>query len=62
MDPRDTPGYRLHRALSNLTSIDGEQLEPADRERISTATTLLEQAELLTQPDATADDDTNGEA
>jgi hypothetical protein len=62
MDPRDTPGYRLHRALSNLTSIDGEQLEPADRERISTATTLLEQAELLTRPDTTADDDTNGEA
>ncbi|WP_135823155.1 hypothetical protein ACOZ4I_19670 (plasmid) [Haloarcula salina] len=62
MDPRDTPGYRLHRALNNLTSIDGEQLEPADRERISTATTLLEQAELLTRPDATADDDTNGEA
>jgi len=62
MDPRDTPGYRLHRALSNLTSIDSEQLEAGDRERISTATTLLEQVELLTRPDTTADDDTNGEA
>jgi len=62
MDPRDTPGYRLHRALSNLTNIDGGQLEPADRERISTATTLLEQVELLTRPDTTADSDTNGES
>ena len=62
MDPRDTPGYRLHRALSNLTSIDGEQLESADRERISTATTLLEQAELLTRPDTTADGDANEES
>jgi len=62
MDPRDTPGYRLHRALSNLTSIDGEQLEPADRERISTATTLLKQAELLTRPDTAADSDINRES
>jgi hypothetical protein len=62
MDPRDTPGYRLHRALSNLNSINGEQLEPADRERISTATTLLEQVNLLTRPDATADGDAHGEA
>ena len=62
MDPRDTPGYRLHRALSNLNSINGEQLEPADRERISTATTLLEQVNLLTRLDATADGDAHGEA
>ena len=62
MDPRDTPGYRLHRAPSSLTSIDGEQLEPADRERISTATALLEQAELLTRPDATADRDATEES
>jgi len=32
MDPRDTPGYRLHRALSNLNSIDIEQLDSPDRE------------------------------
>jgi hypothetical protein len=62
MDPRDTPDYRLHRALSNLTSIDGEQLEPADRERISTATALLEQAELLTRPNATSNRDANEES
>ncbi|WP_459190911.1 hypothetical protein [Halosimplex sp. J119] len=62
MDPRDTPGYRLHRALSNLTSIDSDQLEPADRERISTATTLLNQVSLLTRPDATADGDAHEES
>ncbi|MGB9963020.1 hypothetical protein ACOZ32_12585 (plasmid) [Halobacterium sp. MBLA0001] len=62
MDPRDTPGYRLHRALSNLTSIDSEQLEPADRERINTATTLLEQVGLLTRPDTTENGGANGES
>jgi len=62
MDPRDTPGYRLHRALNNLTSIDGGQLEPADRERLSTAVTLLEQMGLLSRPDATEDGDVRGES
>lgn len=52
MDPRDTPGYRLHRALSNLNSIDIEQLDAPDRERIVEATTLLEQVGLLTRPGA----------
>jgi len=52
MDPRDTPGYRLHRALSNLNSIDIEQLDSPDRERIAEATTLLEQVGLLTRPGA----------
>jgi len=62
MDPRDTPGYRLHRALSNLNSIDSEQLDPADREQIDAAMTLLEQMSLLTRPDATSDGDAHGEA
>ncbi|MDT3437442.1 hypothetical protein [Haloarcula sp. 1CSR25-25] len=62
MDPRDTPGYRLHRALSSLTSIDSDQLEPADQERISTATTLLEQIDFLTQPNTMRDGDVNGES
>jgi hypothetical protein len=62
MDPRDTPDYRLHRALSNLTSIDGEQLESADRERITAAVTLLDQVSLLTRPDTTADGDANEES
>ena len=62
MDPRDTPGYRLHRALSSLTSIDIDQLEPADQERISTATTLLKQVDVLTQPNTTRDGDINRES
>jgi len=62
MDPRDTPGYRLHRALSNLTSIDADQLEPADQERISTATTLLEQVVVLTEPNTMRDGDVNRES
>jgi len=55
MDPRDTPGYRLHRALSNLSDINVDELDPADRERIDTALTLLEQVSLLTRPAATED-------
>jgi hypothetical protein len=51
MDSRDTPGYRLHRALSNLTSIDTDQLETSDQERIAEATMLLEQVGLLTRSD-----------
>lgn len=43
MDPRDTPGYSLHCALSNLTRNDVEQLDPVDRGRIDIAMTLLEQ-------------------
>jgi len=52
MDPRDTPGYLLHRALSNLNSIDTEQLDSPDQERIEKAMTLLEQVGLLIQPGA----------
>jgi hypothetical protein len=57
MDPRDTPGYRLHRALSNLSSIDIEQLDDPDRQRIAEATTLLEQVGLLTRPGASEETD-----
>jgi hypothetical protein len=53
MDPRDTTGYRLHRALSNLSSIDIDQLEAADQDRIETATALLEEVSLLTRPERT---------
>ncbi|WP_255194723.1 hypothetical protein [Natronobeatus ordinarius] len=56
MDPRNTPGYRLHRALSNLSDIDIDELDPSDRERIDTAVTLLEQVSHLTRPPATEDD------
>jgi len=61
MDPRDTPGYRLHRALSNLNSIDIEQLDPADREQIDATMTLLKHMSLLTRSDATSDGDGRGE-
>jgi len=47
MDPRDIPGYRLHRALSDLNSIDIEQLGDPERIRIAEATKLLEQVKLL---------------
>lgn len=46
----------MHRALSNLGDIDADKLNPADRERIDTAVTLLEQVSLLTRPPATDDD------
>lgn len=62
MDPRDTPGYRLHRALSNLNSIDIEQLDSPDRERIAEATTLLEQVGLLTRPSASEKANTKDES
>lgn len=52
MDLRDTPGDRLHHALSSLYSIDTKQLDAPDQELIAKATTLLEQVELLTQPGA----------
>ena len=55
MDPRDTPGYRMHRALSNLNEIDVDQLDSDDQRRIDAAMTLLDQVNLLTRPDATED-------
>lgn len=57
MDPRDTPGYRLHRALSNLNSIDTAQLDASDRERIADATMLLEQVGLFTRSDTSEETD-----
>ncbi|WP_115864220.1 hypothetical protein [Halorussus litoreus] len=52
MNPRNTPGYRMHRALSNLSSIDVDRLDLDDQERIDESMTLLEQVSLLTRPDA----------
>lgn len=48
MDPRNTPGYRMHRTLSNLIDIDVDELDPANRERIDAAMRILEQVNLLT--------------
>ncbi|MFC4360217.1 hypothetical protein ACFO0N_19900 [Halobium salinum] len=57
MDPRDTPGYRLHRAMSNLNSIDIDQLDDPNRKRLAEATALLEQVGLLTRPGASEETD-----
>ncbi|WP_276249141.1 hypothetical protein [Haladaptatus sp. YSMS36] len=62
MDPRDTPGYRLHRALSNLNSIDIAQLDDPDRKRLAEATTLLEQVGLLTRRSALDETDVEVES
>jgi len=51
MDPRNTPGYRLHHALNQLNDLEDDQLSDADRERIETATALLEEVNLLTRPE-----------
>lgn len=49
MDPRNTPEYRLHCALSELDDIQLDELEDADRVRIETAITLLDETSLLTR-------------
>ena len=56
MDPHDTPGYRLHRALSNLNSINIEQLEDDDRDQIERARAILEDASPLTGADRTTEE------
>ena len=62
MDPRNTPGYRLHRALTNLNRIEVGGLDDADRERIETARTLLQDVSLLSHPDRRRDADTQVES
>lgn len=47
MDPRNTPGYRLHRVLTNLNRIEAAGLDDVDQERIETARTLLQDVSLL---------------
>jgi len=59
MDPRNTPGYRLHRALSQLNHLEDDQLTDADRERIETATALLEEVSLLTRTERGEPTDTH---
>ncbi|MBB6645729.1 hypothetical protein [Halobellus ruber] len=57
MDPRNTPGYRLHRSLTNLKRIEMAGLDDADQERIEAARTLLQNVSLLTQPQNNGDGD-----
>jgi hypothetical protein len=56
MDPRDTPGYRLHRARSHLHSIDLDAVPAADRDRLRLATTLLESVTFVTFVTTVEDD------
>jgi uncharacterized membrane protein len=57
MDPRNTPGYRLHRSLTNLRRIETAGLNDADQERIEAAKTLLQNVSLITQPQHGRDGD-----
>jgi len=59
MDPRNTPGYRLHRSLTNLKRIETAGLDDADQERIEVArTSSFQNVSLLTQPQHSGDADT----
>jgi hypothetical protein len=55
MDPRDTPGYRTHLALTNLRRIDRDQLEPADRVLVETASSALEEVTYLEMSESQSD-------
>jgi hypothetical protein len=62
MDPGNTPGYRLHRSLTNLKRIETAGLDDADQERIEAARRLLQNVSLLTQPTHSGDADTQVES
>jgi len=47
MDPRDTPGYHVHRALSTIRQIETDGLSAADTHRIQVATMLLADVSFL---------------
>jgi hypothetical protein len=46
-DPRNTPAYRVHRAVSALNSIDIDELSEADREQIAEAKEALQEVSVL---------------
>ena len=62
MEQQFQQGYQMHCVLSNLNRLNIDRLGNTDQERVETARELLEEVSLLTRPDTTADDDTNGEA
>jgi hypothetical protein len=49
MDPRDTPGYHVHRALSTLRRIETADLSAADTHRIHVAAMLLGDVSFLAE-------------
>ncbi|MFC7186372.1 hypothetical protein [Halorubrum yunnanense] len=50
MNQQVEQGYRMHCVLSNLSRLDVDRLDDADRERVETARDLLEEVSLLTRP------------
>ncbi|UPV77098.1 hypothetical protein M0R89_22030 (plasmid) [Halorussus limi] len=62
MDPRNTPGYRLHRSLTNLNRIETTGLDDADQERIEAARTLLQNVSLLSHLQHSGNADTQVES
>jgi hypothetical protein len=62
MDPRNTPGYRLHRSLTNLKRIETTGLDDADQERIEAARTLLQDVSLLSHPERCENADEHAES
>jgi len=50
MNQQVEQGYRMHCVLSNLSRLNVDQLDDADRERVETARNLLEEVSLLTPP------------
>lgn len=46
----DASAHEQLRTLSQLNDLEGDQLTDADRERIETATALLEEVSLFTRP------------
>ena len=55
MDRQFKQGYRMHRVLSNLTRLNVDRLDDADRERVETARDLLKEISFLTRPATEAD-------
>ena len=51
MNQQVEQGYRMHRVLSNLSRLDTDRLDDADRERVETARALLEEVSFLTRPE-----------
>ena len=51
MNQQVEQGYRMHRVLSNLSRLDVDRVDDADRERVETARDLLEEVSLLTRPE-----------
>jgi hypothetical protein len=61
MDPHNTPGYRLHRSLTNLKRTETTGFDDVEQERIETARTLLQKVSLLSQSEPLEEADSRAE-